>query len=118
MQRLRARSSAILTGIGSILTDDSSLTVRSAELSEFVKPSVGERQPLRVVLDSKGRISANAKILTQPGRTLVVTGPDVSLPEGVEQCQMPLVDGQLDLSAVIKYLALTVIFISSCKYPF
>jgi diaminohydroxyphosphoribosylaminopyrimidine deaminase/5-amino-6-(5-phosphoribosylamino)uracil reductase len=106
VQRLRARSSAILTGIGSILVDDSSLTVRSGELTDYVKPSFGNRQPLRVVLDSKGRISANAKILNQPGRTLVVTGPDVSLPECVEQCQMSLVDGQLDLSAVIKHLAL------------
>jgi diaminohydroxyphosphoribosylaminopyrimidine deaminase/5-amino-6-(5-phosphoribosylamino)uracil reductase len=65
VQRWRARSSAIMTGIGTVLADDPSLTVRIDTGAEKV------RQPLRVVLDSHLTLSAAAKIISQPGRTLV-----------------------------------------------
>lgn len=73
VQRLRARSSAIVTGIESILHDDSSLTLRAAELGLDDTEQVVRRQPLRVVLDSQGRMPESAKILRQPGKTLVVS---------------------------------------------
>lgn len=63
-QRLRARSSAILTGIGTVLSDDPSLTVRDLDIG---------RQPLRVVLDTHLRMSPKARMLSLPGTTLVVT---------------------------------------------
>lgn len=71
VQTLRARSGAIVTGIGTVLADDPSMTVRltSAELSG-VEPV---RQPLRVVLDSRLRLPATAKMLSLPGETLVMT---------------------------------------------
>ncbi len=64
VQRLRARSSAILTGIGTVLADDPSLNVRAFDIG---------RQPLRVVLDSRLRMPVQAKMLPLPGSTLVVT---------------------------------------------
>ena len=67
VQRFRARSSAIVTGIGTVLADDPSLTVR---IDTGLHPV---RQPLRVVLDSRLRITPSAKILAQPGRTLIFT---------------------------------------------
>ena len=73
VQRLRARSSAVVTGIGSILLDDSSLTVRAEQLGLPDAELICQRQPLRVVLDSQGRMPENAKILRQPGKTLVVS---------------------------------------------
>ncbi len=73
VQRLRARSSAVITGIGSILLDDSSLTVRAEALGLNDAELICRRQPLRVVLDSHGRIPESAKILRQPGKTLVVS---------------------------------------------
>lgn len=73
VQRLRARSSAIITGIGSILQDDSALTVRAEQLGLAEAEVISQRQPLRVVLDSQGRMPATAKILRQPGKTLVVS---------------------------------------------
>ena len=69
VQRLRARSSAIVTGSGTLLADDPALTVRAAELGE----DVAFLQPLRVVLDRRLRTPADASLLTQPGATLIAT---------------------------------------------
>jgi diaminohydroxyphosphoribosylaminopyrimidine deaminase/5-amino-6-(5-phosphoribosylamino)uracil reductase len=68
VHRLRARSAAMLTGIGTVLADDPSLTARldAAEVS----------QPLRVVLDSQLQMPLTAKLLSQPGHTLIVTVND------------------------------------------
>ncbi len=73
VQTLRAQSSAILTGVDSILQDDSALTVRAEQLPLADAEMIATRQPLRVVLDSKLRTPASAKILRQPGRTLIAT---------------------------------------------
>lgn len=64
VQRLRARSSAIMTGVSTVLKDDPSLTVRLDE--EVI-------QPLRVVVDTYLSTPPKAKVLTEPGQTLIVT---------------------------------------------
>ncbi len=63
VQHWRARSCAVLTGVGTVLADDPQLNVRSLET---------ERQPLRVVLDSQLRLSHRARVL-EGGRALVYT---------------------------------------------
>lgn len=73
VQNLRARSSAILTGSGTVLADDPALTVREVPAGE--DPD-GLRQPLRVVLDRRLRTPANASMLRQPGATLIATTSD------------------------------------------
>lgn len=65
VQRLRARSGAIMTGIGTVLADDPSLTVRDASLD------TAGRQPLRVVLDNGLRMPLSAEMLVLPGKTLI-----------------------------------------------
>ena len=71
VQRLRARSSAIVTGIGTVLMDDPAMNVRlNASQLHNVEPV---RQPLRVVLDSGLRMSPQARMLGLPGDTLVLT---------------------------------------------
>ena len=110
VQQWRARSCAIVTGVGSILQDDSSLTVRPAELRIDEPDLAAEKQPLRVVLDSSLRISLTAKILHQLGKTLVVTAnPDrekqnALQSEGVEVVELPAPDGRVDLTALMTLL--------------
>jgi len=64
VHRWRARSSAILTGVSTILMDDPSLNVRY---------NACKRQPLRIVLDSNLRISPDARVIKIEGKTLIVT---------------------------------------------
>lgn len=110
VQRLRAASCAILTGVGTVLHDDPSLTVRQAELGE---PYPGDviRQPLRVVVDSALRTPVGARVLKTPGAALVVglqaDGPrHAGLQEhGAEVLCMPASEGRVDLGALLRWLA-------------
>jgi len=67
VQRLRARSSAIVTGAGTVLADDPSLTVRTEKVAQ---------QPLRVIVDSHLSTPATAKIFHDGGETMVVTASE------------------------------------------
>jgi len=64
VQETRARSSAIITGIGTVLADDPNLNVRLEGC---------QRQPLRVVLDSQLQISKDARIIGADGNLMVFT---------------------------------------------
>lgn len=104
VHRLRARSSAILTGIGTVLADDPELTARLDGEVELV-------QPLRVVLDTKLQLPKTAKVARPPGRTIVLTGiaPASVTPwpagDNVEIRALPTgTDGRVDLNAVIDWL--------------
>ena len=71
VQKLRARSSAIVTGVQTIIDDDPSLTVRAKELDgENIELAVSRKRPV-YVLDSKLRVPANAKIVDSPDNVLV-----------------------------------------------
>lgn len=67
VQRLRAEASAVLTGVDTVLADNPQLTVRDPQIDTL------GRQPLRVVLDSHGRMPPNARMLAEPGETLIFT---------------------------------------------
>ncbi len=100
VQRLRARSSAILTGVGTVLADDPSMTVRSEEV---------RNQPLRVVVDTHLSMPADARILKQPGETVVFTcGDEVGKSEleaaGAKVINLPFCATDVDLESVLDQL--------------
>ena len=101
VQKLRAQSSVILTGIGTVLTDDPSLSVRPGDWypqGELV------RQPLRVVIDSNLRIPLNAKILNSEAETLVVSIKP-SDKKGVNVMVIQADRGHVDLKKLMNRLA-------------
>lgn len=110
VQLLRARSCAIVTGIGTVLADDCALTVRGNDLP--LSPAERERalyrKPLRVVMDSQLQTPATAKVL-RGGETVLCHRADVSIPaallsSGCRMQPLPTVDGRLDLSAMLHQL--------------
>ncbi|MEJ2321238.1 MAG: bifunctional diaminohydroxyphosphoribosylaminopyrimidine deaminase/5-amino-6-(5-phosphoribosylamino)uracil reductase RibD [Gammaproteobacteria bacterium] len=111
VHRLRARSSAIVTGIGTVLADDPSMTVRlPAEALDGIEREADIRQPLRVVLDTHLALSPDAAILGQAGETVVVTTSDddvlaeALMAAGATLLRQDLSDA-IDLAAVLAQLA-------------
>ncbi|SBR50040.1 bifunctional diaminohydroxyphosphoribosylaminopyrimidine deaminase/5-amino-6-(5-phosphoribosylamino)uracil reductase RibD [Halomonas sp. HL-93] len=112
VQRLRARSSAILSGVESVIMDDSRLTVRAEQLGLDDAEEVAGRQPLRVIVDSQLRLPLAAACLRAPGRTLIMTTPshDADKRErligaGAEVQTLPAdPQGRVDLPALLEWL--------------
>jgi diaminohydroxyphosphoribosylaminopyrimidine deaminase/5-amino-6-(5-phosphoribosylamino)uracil reductase len=70
VQKLRAQSGAILTGIGTVLTDDPQLTVRP---EDWYPEGQAVRQPLRIVVDSDLKILMDAKVLNSEAETWIAS---------------------------------------------
>jgi diaminohydroxyphosphoribosylaminopyrimidine deaminase/5-amino-6-(5-phosphoribosylamino)uracil reductase len=111
VQRWRARSDAVITGIGTVLDDNPSLTVRPGEFELPELAAMGDRQPLRVVLDSKLRIPLDASLFGQPGNNVIVCSTadeerqDEVARAGATVWCLPNSDGQVDLPALMYKLA-------------
>jgi len=93
----------VMTGIGTVLADDPSLNVRSADLPESIT------QPLRVVLDSSLRMPLSAAMLALPGATLVCYSADQDpaglVAAGAEVCRCDAHDAGVDAHTVLAELA-------------
>lgn len=92
--RWRARSCAMLTGIGTVLADDPQMSAR---------PDLGHavHQPLRVVLDTHARTPADAR-LRRDDNYLLVHGPEQT--PKARAMIAPLHGGKLDLPAILHTL--------------
>ena len=101
VQRWRARSQAIVTGVGTVLADDPQLTVRDVPDAP---------QPLRVVLDSRLRTPPTARLLREPGATLIATvdagaAPAAALSAvGAQLIALPATAHGVDLGALLDAL--------------
>ena len=100
VQKWRARSDAILTGIGTVVADDPSLNVRIGG---------DARQPLRVIVDSHWRTSAKARLFGTGGEVLVAGLKDTAIPasllaKAAECSALPESEGRVDLNALLRGL--------------
>lgn len=98
VQELRARSCAVLTGIGTVLADDPRLNVRDAA---YALDGV-LRQPLRIVLDSRLRTPQDANVLADGGALVVhaESAPATQLPGERHACG----ETAVDLTRLVDYL--------------
>ena len=99
VQRYRARSSAILTGAGTVRADDPQLNVR-------LNYGAWVRQPLRVVLDARLSLAPDAKVFA--GGDCLVFAAEGAAPRPdfpAEVARVPEADGALNLPAVLDALA-------------
>lgn len=72
VDRLKADSDAVMVGIGTVLADDPSLTVKSPELKKMRLDQGKDEHPIRVVVDSRLRIPSHASVLHKgEGRRVV-----------------------------------------------
>ncbi len=103
VQMMRAASSVVLAGIGTVLADDPSLNVRLS--SKDLGMTTEVRQPVRVVLDSNLEISPETKLLHLPGHTKIYTlaqNQGVYVGENVEvKYQFAATGHRLDLEQVL-----------------
>ena len=102
---LRTRVDAILVGSSTVIVDDPLLTARPEDRD-------AERQPLRVVVDSRGRVPPMASVFTGPAKTLVATLQDAPSAwrssieaTGAEVLTVPRAGARVDLVALLQELA-------------
>lgn len=111
VQRLRARSSIVLTGADSVLADGARMTVRAEQLGLDAETTALalSRPPLRVLIDGRLRVPLDAPFF-QAGPALVVScaeGADASVYQqhGHELLLVGAVDGHVDLAQLLTLLA-------------
>jgi diaminohydroxyphosphoribosylaminopyrimidine deaminase/5-amino-6-(5-phosphoribosylamino)uracil reductase len=103
VHRLRAASDAVVTGSGTALADDPSLTVRIGGASP--------RTPLRVLVDGRGRVPATGRLFDGSAPTLVATTHEASpaarsawSATGAEVVDLPGRAGRVDLAELVSLL--------------
>jgi diaminohydroxyphosphoribosylaminopyrimidine deaminase/5-amino-6-(5-phosphoribosylamino)uracil reductase len=100
VQKWRLKSCGILTGRGTIKSDDPSVSERTLSLNH---------QPLRIILDSHLRVKVESKILQQ-SNVIVFYGADKNLnltklkKTKAEFIKIPLLDKKINLVELMKYL--------------
>lgn len=112
VQRLRAASSAVIAGVGTVLADSPSYTVRPEQWTQAAYPSDIVRQPLRVILDSSLRTPPTVPVVTAQGECVVMTqagnlasAQSAALQRaGATLCALPKRGGGLCLEALLAEL--------------
>lgn len=105
VHKLRRQVDAILVGVNTVIVDDPLLTARDSRGKPY------SNQPLRVVLDSSGRIPEQARILSQPGKNLLAVSDSLGKKDlsrlsriNAEVLTLPVRNSLLDLQVLLKAL--------------
>src|SRR5690606_9326326 len=110
VQRLRARSCAVISGVDTVLADNAALNVRANELGLDNGDDIARRQPLRVVLDSTLRLRPPLRLLGAPGRVVIATQVSDRArwrhleAHGAEVVELPAAGAGIDLKALLAWL--------------
>ncbi len=84
VDRMKAESDAIMVGIGTVLADNPSLTVKSADLRKERQEQGREENPIRIVVDSQARTPPKADILHKGGGVRIIAVAENADPERVK----------------------------------
>ena len=109
VQLLRAQSCAILTGADTVLIDDAKLNVRQSELPHTLPTNLPLRQPVRVIIDSQNRLTADLALFKCEHEVIIFTtkvDKSAQWPHFVKHIEVREVNGKVDLLAVLQTLAL------------
>lgn len=108
VHQLRSMVDAIMIGAGTVLADNPRLTARCSG----GRGGPTRRQPLRVIVDGRGRISPAAQIFGQPGETLLIFARETTPGEvesfarvGASIISIPSSDNQVDIEKLLRLLA-------------
>ena len=104
VQRLRGKSCAVITGWQTVEQDQASMTVRPEEF-DVAEPGLGERQPLRVLVDSQCRLAQDARFFKADSPILVANGSRAEVQSHIEYAVYPQTKSGIDLEALLKDLA-------------
>ncbi len=104
---LRYTVDAVMAGVNTVLVDDPHLTVRCCG----GKGGTAKKQPLRVIVDGRGRTPLSALVFSEPGKTLLALGRSATPEEktaftqaGAELLEVPSKEGLVDLRGLLKLL--------------
>jgi len=109
VDEIKAGSDAIMVGIGTVLADDPSLTVKSEELCAQRRSEGKEEHPIRVVVDSHARTPPDADILHKGVGRRVIAVSEAAPEERVsllrESAEVVTFGREhVDLSALLEYM--------------
>jgi diaminohydroxyphosphoribosylaminopyrimidine deaminase/5-amino-6-(5-phosphoribosylamino)uracil reductase len=115
VQDIRAKSDCIITGVNTVIADNPQMNVRYENFSRKKLAKIDKefiRQPLKVILDTKGILDLNKYQIFSSGNVLWVNGTDSKdkylaeekINEHVTRLLVPLKDGHTDIDSVLRYL--------------
>ncbi len=107
VHNMRYAADAIMAGVNTLIADDPQLTIRCSG----GKGGTARKQPLRIIVDGKGRTPLTARVFNEPGTTIVALGRQATPDEeeafarvGAELLALPSGDGLVSLADLFRIL--------------
>jgi len=104
---LRCTFDAIMVGVNTVMADNPHLTARGCG----GRSGIGKMQPLRLVVDTEGRIPVDSHVFEPPGGILVAVGEPFDTARkqelaqaGAEVVELPASNGSVDIAELFKLL--------------